>query len=216
MAIKRPLLAQMVQDALSRKCIREAVLYLVSYIFCLRVPSEALPMIRVGSGENHGQQSEICCKDGRVQLKLLERKNKPEGSLIQRDCWCSKCKVTCPVHGLWPLVEPLKNGTQLFKGVSGQDAICAIRQCLKRLGVKGSSKYTTKAFRRGHARQLADEGASLCTILAAGEWGSKAFMVYQDHCSIERNAVLEAHLAESDDSQGEEGSSESSSDDGEE
>ena len=89
MAIKRPLLAQMVQDALSRKCIREAVLYLVSYIFCLRVPSEALPMIRVGSGENHGQQSEICCKDGRVQLKLLERKNKPEGRLIQRDCWCS-------------------------------------------------------------------------------------------------------------------------------
>jgi len=213
MAIRLPLLAKLVQDAIKSQRNKEAVLYLVSYAFLLRVPSEALPMIKDCSGASHGQQSVISCKKDHVELRLMTRKNKIDGSIMQRSCWCSRCKVTCPVHRLGAALAKVPDGTHLFKGVTEKAVLSVLRSRLHKLGVQDAPSYNTKAFRRGHGRQMADEGASLCTILAAGEWSSKAFMVYQDYTSLERDAVLEAHMNESDDNSSGESSKESSSDD---
>ena len=53
----------------------------------------------------------------------------------------------------------------------------------------GSNQYTLKAFRAGHATELAMQGKSLGEILQAGEWRSKAFLAY-----VDANCVDEAQL----------------------
>ena len=45
---------------------------------------------------------------------------------------------------------------------------------------------------------LARAGATLAEILLAGEWSSPAFLQYLDMCRLERDAVLQAHVDESD------------------
>ena len=74
-----------------------------------------------------------------------------------------------------------------------------IRRRLEALRIHAAHSYSTHAFRRGHARDLASSGARLCEILAAGQWKSPAFMQYLDMNELEAEAVLEAHLGESDD-----------------
>ena len=41
-------------------------------------------------------------------------------------------------------------------------------------------------------------GATLAEILLAGEWSSPAFLQYLDMYQLERDAVLQAHVDESD------------------
>ena len=56
-------------------------------------------------------------------------------------------------------------------------------------------------------RDLQDDGATLGTILAAGEWRSQAFMSHLDSEEVESAAVIEAHVCESsEDESGEEDS----------
>ena len=74
----------------------------------------------------------------------------------------------------------------------------------------------THDFLRGHAKDLQLSGVSLVPscrvlrfpnglpgaplwqILAAGEWKSPAFLLYLDMHALERDAVVQAHLDESD------------------
>ena len=62
-----------------------AYLFLLTYVFLLRLPSEALPVVA-------GQGDEQAClfREGQtVVLELKRRKNKPAGSRLVRTCWCS-------------------------------------------------------------------------------------------------------------------------------
>ena len=45
---------------------------------------------------------------------------------------------------------------------------------------------------------LLESGAPLATILKAGEWRSPAFLSYVDMEQLERDAVIQAHLDDSD------------------
>ena len=67
------------------------------------------------------------------------------------------------------------------------------------LQVPDAGLYRTHDFRRGHARDLQLGGATLGEILAAGQWSSPAFLKYLDMMQLETEAVVEAHLDESDD-----------------
>ena len=66
------------------------MLYLLAYVFLLRVPSEALPAIAFGGG---GVQSSLAWDGDALVLQLGRRKNKPEGSRLVRYCWCSSSQV---------------------------------------------------------------------------------------------------------------------------
>ena len=57
--------------------------------------------------------------------------------------------------------------------------------------------YRTHDLRRGHAKDLFQNGATLYEILPAGEWRSPAFLRYIDHCELESSVVWEAHADES-------------------
>ena len=97
----------------------QQLLFLVSYcIFLLRLPSEALPMIRGGGGVAPGQHSVISLEGKRLLLWLYKRKNRPEESVMYRSCWCSMSRSTCPVHALWPRVQRYPVNAPLFENIT--------------------------------------------------------------------------------------------------
>jgi hypothetical protein len=66
-----------------------AKLWLFTYAFLLRLPSEALPAV-AGKGDH---QSSVFMEGDTIVLVLKRRKNKPGGSRLVRTCWCSESKV---------------------------------------------------------------------------------------------------------------------------
>ena len=177
-----------------------AVLFLMCYVFLLRMPSEALPMI-VGDGrEQEDAQSVVWVDDvkNEIALKLRRRKNKPQGSRLVRTCWCKECPRTCPVHVLGPLIKSSVPGAALFAGISGNDALCKLRFMLAAIGVEKSELYRSHDIRRGHALDLQCAGVPLWQILEAGEWSSPAFLRYLDLHRLDAELVVQAHAGESD------------------
>ena len=88
---------------------RFAMLFLFSYSFLLRLPSEALP-VRFQCGAYS-----ISVADGKVVLNLAKRKNKPMGSTLTRTCWCkSRDGEMCPVHVFGDWAKKHAEGELLF------------------------------------------------------------------------------------------------------
>ena len=175
------------------------MLYLFSYTFLLRLPSEALPVVRADTGfaHNSGHACMVFMEGEHLCLKLKKRKNKPQGSLLKRACWCCQCRLTCPVHALWPHFEKLKVGERAFPGIYSGKALRQLRVMLELIGIENASKFRCHDLRRGHAKDLQLRGANLYEILAAGEWRSPAFLEYLSLGDLEMGAVIEAHQAES-------------------
>jgi hypothetical protein len=178
------------------------MLFLATYVFLLRLPSEALPMVRGGDGFcEQGRQSVVSLIEGKLVLKLARRKNLPHGSVLTRSCWCASCKATCPVHVLGKFLMEFCPGDAPFAGISAGTALSLLRNLLEWLEVSNVTSYRTHDLRRGHAKDLQVSGASLAEILAAGQWRSPAFLQYLDIEQLEHDAVVEAHLEESSDSE---------------
>ena len=174
-----------------------AMLFLATYVFLLRLPSEALPMTLAGVGLAHEKQAAISLEGDEVCLRLGKRKNLPSGSVIRRACWCKSCVDTCPVHTLWPFFRGVGEGVMPFEDFTPGYALKALRNMLRRLQVPQAGVYRTHDIRRGHAQDLLVKGASLSEILRAGQWKSPAFLEYLDLEVLEKGAVLEANLDES-------------------
>ena len=176
-----------------------ARLFLVTYVFLLRLPSEALGISFDGVAFRQGAGASLILCDGLLQLKLARRKNKQFGSVLQRACWCARCTATCPVHALGAWFADLPVGTRPFADISAASSLSTLRFLLGQLGVKDAALYRTHDLRRGHALDLQQRGGTLREILQAGEWSSPAFLSYLDLTQLELGAVVEAHLAESED-----------------
>ena len=174
-----------------------AMLFLATYVFLLRLPTEAIPMTAGGIGFAHGKQSVILLEGAEVCLRLAKRKNLASGSVIRRACWCNFCSTTCPVHTLWGFFNGLDRGAQPFAEFKGGRALKLLRCILRRLSVPDAGIYRTHDIRRGHTQDLLDNGASLAEILSAGQWKSPAFLAYLDLETLEKGAVIEAHRDES-------------------
>lgn len=175
------------------------MLFLFTYVFLLRLPSEAIPVVRgcVGSAQNEKHANIVYLEDGLLCLRLKRRKNKPGGSLLKRACWCSQCERTCPVHVLWPFFMGVNVGQAAFPGVSAGIALRQLKVLLRALGQEDYKNYRCHDLRRGHAKDMQMNGANLNQILAAGEWRSPAFLQYLSMTELELGAVIEAHQAES-------------------
>ncbi len=94
--------------------LRYAWLFLLAYVFLLRVPSEALPAV-AGKVPGREAQSVLEHSGEGLRLTLRRRKNKPQGSQLVRSCWCTQCSRTCPVHALGPVVAASPPGERLFE-----------------------------------------------------------------------------------------------------
>ena len=132
-----------------------ASLFIFTYAFLLRMPSEALPVTR--GGDTCG----LSLEDGELVLRLARRKNRPAGSRIRRGCWCRQSASTCPVHRLRPVLESVGEGAKLFEDITPAKAIKMLRGALAALGVPRAAQYRTHDFRRGHAKDLQESGVSV-------------------------------------------------------
>ena len=89
--------------------------------------------------------------------------------------------------------------TNLFKGVSGSDCLALLRTRLAKTGTPFALSYETKDFRRGDARDLVRKpGSTLREVMDMGQWKSHACQAYLDVDEIEAEAIIEAHILESD------------------
>ena len=156
-------------------------------------------MVKYCSGLGHGEHSVLSLGVNCIYLKLATRKNKQKGSLLKRSCWCKKSPTTCPVHILGSYIRDMANGCPLFQGITKHTALLSLRRRLESLGVVGAHKHRTQDFRRGHAQDLLESGASLREILCAGEWRSPAFLEYLNLEKLEHDMVVQAHLDDSED-----------------
>lgn len=174
---------------------RVVLLFTLTYAFLLRLPSEALP-IRL-DGEGPPGQADLTLEKDELVLKLKTRKNQLKGSTLTRKCWCQTCPVTCPVHMIKKLKDEGVSGP-LFEHLTPHRALESLKIILRTLGVENSEQYRTHDFRRGHAQDLLESRATLVEILKAGEWRSPAFLHYLDWNTLEKEAVIQAHVDESD------------------
>ena len=131
-----------------------ARLFLLSYCFLLRVPSEAIPVTA------HSGDCSLQSVGDTLVLSLNRRKNRPQGSRLVRGCWCKRSTSTCPVHVLGPLLKQKAAGERLFPGITAGDALSGLRSMLKALNVPRADEYRTHDFRRGHAKDLQLSGTA--------------------------------------------------------
>jgi hypothetical protein len=179
-----------------------AMLYIFSYAFLLRVPSEGLPaeVGHVGDVDTPlppGRHSRLGMRGAELVLQLAKRKNRPHGSTIIRACWCSKCETTCPIHVLARWLETFREGECPFAHISPQIARRDLKNRLEQIGIAEAHSYWLHDFRRGHTNDLTQSGSSLVEVLKAGEWKTPAFLDYVNLQRQERDAVIQAHLDES-------------------
>ena len=96
-----------------------ALLFLFSYTFLLRVPSEALPTV-VGFEGFPTKSNSMIHKGANESLVLVlrKRKNKPEGSRLIRKCSCVKSPASCAYHLIGQLIDEVPIGSPLFGSIS--------------------------------------------------------------------------------------------------
>lgn len=172
-------------------------LFWLSYVFLLRVPSEALPLvIQDQPDESNSLQSRLECKAGELILPLRERKNRPQGAVLGAKCWCAQDRALCPIHGLMPYFIQKPSGSVVFHGVTQNRATQHLRDMLAQLEVPRAREYRLHDFRRGHARDLQKSDANAVVLWKAGQWSSKSFTQYLEEAEVEAAAVHAAHGGE--------------------
>jgi len=185
-----------------------AVLALVSWEFLLRVQSEGIPL-------QHGAPEELAVLpagrhstlfiDGEnaAVLRLRVRKHRPRGSVLRRPCRCDSvpAQFCCACrYRSWCKAEPRAVGQRVFGG-----SAYAFQQELRRLlvltGELQGAQFTLKCFRAGRATELAKQGGSWQSVLAAGEWRGLAALKYLDIDAVDESAYMKAVLEASSESE---------------
>ena len=200
----RPIVMNMVL-AVSRQLeqLNFAMLWLVSYTWLLRLPSEvcvlvsmfapvllpqlceqALPICVASPALSAAasKQTLIWREEDEICLRVLRRKNRPNGSgTLRRKCTCQGCIHTCVVHVLWDrFLNQLPEGAEPWLGITANEARSRLRRVLQRLLVTDAASFRTHDLRRGHAEDMRRCGCTLAEILRAGQWRSAAFLRYLD------------------------------------
>ena len=154
---------------------RLSLFLLVSLHFVLRPLSEGFPILV-------GDHRDICSlpdnkhsglwvgSDGRANLRLLKRKHRPRGSHMQRPHSCGghhHKRFSCLPCRLRVALSATRYGQPLFN-YSPAEMMRMIKQQSNKLGF-GGDRLTWKAFKAGHAIQLAAYGHSIAIIMQAGK-----------------------------------------------
>jgi hypothetical protein len=170
-----------------------AMIFLASYAFLLRVPSECLPMAAHEAPCN-SEVPVFCIRGGEAVLRLPFRKNRLFPTEIVRSCWCKSCKSTCPVHVFGAFMRGLPAGARPFALFNPGQTLLALRELLCELGIEHAMLHRLHDFRRGHAEDLRRlPGTTLGDRLDAGDWSSGAFKDYLDRRNLEKDRVAAAH-----------------------
>ena len=99
-----------------------ALLFLLSYSFLLRTPSEALPTISGIDGRELGSNSVFFRNGDQLVLVLHRRKNKPAGSRLARKCTCTSAAKSCVFRLIGSLLDATPAGQSLFGSITASGA----------------------------------------------------------------------------------------------
>jgi len=195
---------QLIQLAVQLRDEQWARMATLAWHFLFRVQSECLPLqhgspTEAVAGVPQDRHSSVYHDDsGRLVVRLRARKNRPQGSILMRECSCRAAggdKRLCAVHCCdWGCHEP---GEPVLLLTSGQ-AKGRLRRYASLLGVQGAAKLTLKTFRASRATALAKAGKPVHEILDAGEWKSAAFLKYASPDSLDAGALLARSVQESE------------------
>ena len=158
--VLRSLLERMVKlgELEQGKLHMHAKLFVFTYAFLLRLPSEALPAVKGRPGMVCQANTMLYVKGQELVVELGRRKNKPRGSVLTRRCCCAAAKPMCAVHMIGPMLDGLALGQCVFGECTIASATNTLRSMLAALDVPEAEVYRTHDLRRGHAQDLADSG----------------------------------------------------------
>ena len=195
-----------------------SIFVLLAWEFLGRVQSEIVPLERGSQAQlvslPAGRHSAVVLLKGEsvyddvCAIRWMKRKHRQHGSLRKRPCTCRvHGEQFCVVHRLqqWFEVTDCGVGARLYppetwvKGFSERKVAAEITRLLVLLGIEGAKHFTWKSFRAGRATEMAAQGFTLDSILAAGEWRSAAFARYIDTDQADMQQVLRRALQHSED-----------------
>ena len=178
------------------------ILTTLSYSFLFRVASECIPL-EIGTAAEavsplpEGRHSGIYVANGKLHVRLRSRKNRPQGSLLIRECNCGALQEPrlCPVHCFdW---QQLNEGDRLFT-LTNAAARHRLRRYATMLALPGAARVTLKVFRASRATALALQGRPIHHILEAGEWRSAAMLRYVSADALDTGSLLTQSVLEED------------------
>ena len=178
------------------------VMSTLAYHYLFRVPSECLPLEMGTAAEAvdklpESRHSSVYIANGRLHVRLKERKNRPQGSLLIRECACAAVLESrlCPVH-CFDWQQPC-TGEKLLTLTTGQ-ARHRLRRYATMLALPGADRVTLKVFRASRATNLALQGRPIHHILEAGEWRSAAMLKYVSPDALDTGSLLTQSVLEED------------------
>ena len=136
----------------------------VSYLFVLRLQSEALPIVYAFDGEPLLSRSGPFAKstmglrrvnnEDRLVLRLAFRKNTRSVTIALRPCFCTDGGIVpralCPIHAFWTAVTAhTRPGEFLFPTYRPRNLTRVLRRALSNAGVSEGHRFTPHCFRRG-------------------------------------------------------------------
>ena len=167
----------------------------ISFLFALRVPSEALPIRRAHKRDEvtlftpQKEKALIALRSingiPNLVLKLAWRKHMPGGCIMQRPCFCPhdtvRAKGLCPVHWFWPWVRRSRQcGALLFDKTNTRNLNRRLRYALAKIRIPAANLYSSHGFRRGAAQELKESGSQWPIVGEVGKWKGASFRTYVD------------------------------------
>ena len=201
-----PLITQLValNDALGLGWL--VVFILLSWFGLLRVVSECFPLQKGCANEAvslpAGRHSAVWVDhEWTTHIRFRRRKHRPNGALMSRPCTCKGSNSRCCLsHRLVPFLARCEHGRALFSEPSSRLLKRLRAQLSSLIGPLQGQRFSWKAFRAGHATELAERGLGVPAILAAGDWRSGSFLSYVRERELNEVAMLRvAWEQESDD-----------------
>ena len=158
----------------------------LSYLFVLRVPSEALAPRRAYSSDELGPMGESFdrCQMPPGEEKLIpkrpHRKNLQVGCILTMSCFCSiassDAHKASPVHFLWKEVCARVPSGELTPPIyTVRKIIPVLKRVCEKIGLRNSSRYSTHAFRLGASQEMKEKGSKRHTISIIRDWRSLSF-----------------------------------------
>ena len=167
----------------------------LTFLFSLRIPSEALCMRRARDSERlaefvpHRDKVLIgvrpCSGAGCLILKLAWRTNLSGACILKRMCLGAdashQARKICPPHRIWPIIqERASPGELVSPSFARHNSNRILKFTLTRMCFSDGPKYTCKDFHLGASQELLQTGNSLDVINVSGCWWGSGFRRYVD------------------------------------
>ena len=120
---------------------------------------------------------------------MSKQKNRPRGSLLRRPCTCSEVPTLCLPCRLSKVLHKKKKGERLYS-LTPHEFTKRMKLALAETGSEDVTSFTLKAFRAGHATELAKLGVALAKIMEKGEWSSRAIFSYINMELVDEDLLL--------------------------